>query len=256
MSDNRLQIDTPENLTLEAEIAGFGSRFLAATADYTLLGIVAFIFSLLFSRSVPTVEDSNLATLLVLSVTLLSIVLYHLFFELIWNGQTPGKRWLGIRIVQVDGTPASGSALIVRNLMRLFDFLPGLYGVGILSLFMTKQTQRLGDLAAGTIVIYERPQVDLRVIKQDLRVNYRRIKTVEPIPSSIDITRLSREDYQAIVNYLQRRSTLTNDYLAVAVAKKVADQMDYQDSRYRLNHPADAELFLEWVARAFELRGQ
>ncbi|MBC7870517.1 MAG: RDD family protein [Chitinophagaceae bacterium] len=256
MTDNRLQIETPENLTLEAEIAGFGSRFLAATADYTLLIIVIFILGLLFSRSLPTIEDSTYASLLVISFTFLSIVLYHLFFELVWNGQTPGKRWLGIRVVQVNGMPASGSALIVRNLVRLFDFLPALYGVGILSLFLTKQTQRLGDLAAGTIVIYERPQVELRTIKQDMRVHYRLIKTVEPIPSSIDISRLTREDYQAIVNYLQRRSTLTNDYLAVAVAKKVADQMDYQDNRFRLNHPADAELFLEWVARAFELRGQ
>lgn len=253
-SGSRLQIDTPENLTLEAEIAGFGSRFLAATVDYILLAVVLTVLFFLFGQSFASSEESLVALLVPIMFSFLLIVVYHLLFELLWNGQTPGKRWLGLRIVQADGTPASGSSIMIRNLVRLFDFLPLAYGVGILALLATRRTQRLGDLAANTIVIYERPTVQLSALQQDLRVRYRYIRTIEPIPHFIDITALTQEDHLGVVSYLQRRDTLTNHWLAVTVAQKVAGRMGYGGVPLRLSQPADAETFLEWVARAFEVQ--
>ena len=81
---------------------------------------------------------------------------YFIFFELIWNGQTPGKRAVGIRVLTVRGEPVTLVHSLVRNLLRLIDALPSAYMVGIISILVTSRSQRLGDLAAGTIVVRER----------------------------------------------------------------------------------------------------
>ena len=80
---------------------------------------------------------------------------YHLAFELAAAGRTPGKRWSSLRVVCDDGSPVTFRASALRNLVRLVDFLPGLYLVGTIAIFATRHNQRLGDLAAGTIVVRE-----------------------------------------------------------------------------------------------------
>lgn len=255
MSDPGLPlfINTPQRPPFEAEVAGFGSRFFAAALDYTILSVLLLPLAVGTSETLAAAE-SLLATVLFVMVSYVCIAAYHLLFEWLWNGQTPGKRWLGLRIVQADGQPVTGRAIVIRNLVRLGDYLPVFYGVGIVALLLTPRTQRLGDLAARTIVIYERPLALPETPRQDLRVAYRRIKTIAPIPHYIDIAPLNADDQRGVVGYLQRRDTLTNAWLAVTVAQKVAGRMGYGGAPLRLANPDDAELFLEWVARAFEVR--
>src|SRR5205085_4259227 len=117
---SKLSIDTPENIVLDAEIAGFGSRCIAAMIDYTILIIVMIILTFLFGRSTSSEQQSAttvVAIWLLIMFTLMTF--YHLLFELAWNGQTPGKRLTGIRVVQSNGMPLSATGAIVRNLIRI-----------------------------------------------------------------------------------------------------------------------------------------
>ena len=253
MSENRLFIDTPENVVLEAEIAGFGSRCIAALIDYLIVIIVMVVLGILFFRAIQNnaPDDPTLAFGLFILVQFVIISFYHLIFEFLWNGQTPGKRRIGIRVVQSNGMPMTTSSLLIRNLVRLFDFLPLGYGVGLLVLFSTKHTQRLGDLAARTIVVYERPRLNLNTIQENLKVDYLHISRYDLIPTNIQIGNLDQNDRRNIINYLQRRSQLTNrEQVAIMVAQPIAERMGIPGSVNSLNR---AEMFLEYVARAFEL---
>src|SRR5262245_54568432 len=143
------------------EVAGIGSRFLAALIDTLLIGalqIVVYMIVLVFIGA--TLEQNGLSSLsawVVGGLVLISFFLlwgYYIFFELLWNGQTPGKRVVGLRVIKTDGRPITAVESLVRNLVRLVDFMPTSYGVGIVTMFITEQSQRLGDMAAGTLVIF------------------------------------------------------------------------------------------------------
>jgi uncharacterized RDD family membrane protein YckC len=253
---SKLSIDTPENILLDAEIAGFGSRCMAALIDYTILVILAIIVTYLFGRALPTgtrLEGAALAMLIFIQFSLMTF--YHLFFELLWNGQTPGKRRTGLRVIQSNGLPLTVSGAIIRNLVRLFDFMPILYGIGLIALFATKNTQRLGDLAAKTVVIREPRQLTVGTLKENLRVQYWHITAVDPIPHYIRIERLTQDDRRMVVDYLQRRSELRDrDSIAGMLAQQIARKMeDYNIEKEVAYNARRAELFLEQVARAFEV---
>src|SRR5215510_11634669 len=96
---------------------------------------------------------------------------YYIFFEMLWNGQTPGKRWVGLRVIRTDGTPITLSESFIRNLTRLVDFLPAAYGIGIISMFLDKQSRRLGDLAAGTLVVHDRAPISIQSLSVKRTVN-------------------------------------------------------------------------------------
>jgi uncharacterized RDD family membrane protein YckC len=140
-----ISIDTPEGVPLELTLAGVGSRFLAAIVDTTiqfatLLLIVLFV-SLAGSSGPVTAAGTILAFLVFLG--------YDILFETKASGRTPGKRLTGLRVVRRGGGPVGFRTSAVRNL------LPGMYLVGIVCVLVTKQNQRLGDLAAGTLVLRE-----------------------------------------------------------------------------------------------------
>lgn len=253
---SKLSIDTPENIVLDAEIAGFGSRCIAAIIDYTILLLLLIVSAVLFTQSVSPRDrdETGFAALLVL-IQFSLISFYHLIFELIWNGQTPGKRRAGIRVVQSNGLPVTVSGVLIRNLVRLFDFLPFFYGVGLIVLFATKNTQRLGDLAARTIVIRERRQLTLNTLKENLTVNYWHVKPIDPIPHYVQIDRLTDADRRTVVDFLQRRAEMRSyegiaQMLAQNLARKMEDETLVQNMRHS---PKQAGLFLEQIARAFEI---
>lgn len=252
---SKLSIDTPENILLDAEIAGFGSRCIAAIIDYSILLVLLILATILFAQAVPANQqgETGYYALLVL-VQFILISFYHLVFEVAWNGQTPGKRRAGIRVVQANGLPLTLSGALIRNLVRLFDFLPFFYGIGLIVLFATKHTQRLGDLAARTIVIRERQQLTLTTIKEDLHVNYWHVKLVDPLPHYIQIGDLTAEDRRTVVNFLRRRGEMRSyDSIARMLAQQIARKMN-ADALTDLGYsPKRAEIFLEQVARAFEI---
>ncbi len=247
---DKLSIDTPENILLDAEIAGFGSRFVAALTDYALIIILIVAVTWLFIQS--QAKGSSILAFYYISVFLIAWG-YHLIFELIWNGQTPGKRRAGIRVMQSNGLPVTVSAVLIRNIIRLFDFLPLFYGLGLVMLFATKRTQRLGDLAARTVVIREQRHVNLQTITEDMRVQYIYVKPIDPIPGFIQLDRLTQDDRRRIVDYLRRRSSMTDGTgLSDMLARQLAQKMGI-DNLAMGTIARQPDLLIEQIARAFEI---
>jgi uncharacterized RDD family membrane protein YckC len=157
-----LVIETPENLELRLPLAGFGPRFLAQLLDQLAIGlivtvIIAIGMSIVFGYSMGSDPESTGLQVVLLMVLALFIATlgYYLFFEYFWNGQTPGKRLLGIRVICRGGMPLTFREVLIRNLLRLVDLLPTYGFVGLICFFSTRNQQRLGDLAADTVVVRE-----------------------------------------------------------------------------------------------------
>ena len=170
-----IEIDTPENVTFGYQVAGIGSRFLATLLDTLLVILLQILVFAAFALVINILGQSakDLTTWAIAFLGFISFIFYsgyYVFFEMLWNGQTPGKRWVGLRVIRIDGTPITLSESFIRNLARLVDFLPAAYGIGIISMFLDKQSRRLGDLAAGTLVIHDRAPVSI----QSLSMNQRR----------------------------------------------------------------------------------
>lgn len=197
----RLDVATPERVSLSLPVAGIGYRCLAYLADLCILflfWVVAyFTFTLLVSDVLGFFQGlSGLAqTLLVVGVFATQWV-YWTLAEVLMHGQTPGKRLVGIRVVRVDGSPVGVLESAVRNLVRVVDSLPGIYAVGVLSVLLTRQHRRLGDLLAGTLLVREE-RIDLDKYTTP---------AAEPtaVPSPIRSTRLAAEDVELILSFLDR----------------------------------------------------
>jgi uncharacterized RDD family membrane protein YckC len=158
----RLEVETPDHVVLRYDLAGAGNRGFAAVVDFLLASLIAFTASVILGWA----GGYNQASLFVvgglaLIVTLGLIWAYFILLEWLWNGQTIGKRIFKLRVINEDGSPARFSAVLIRNLLRLVDFLPAFYGAGVLVIVLSPKSQRLGDFAAGTYVVRApRPQVD------------------------------------------------------------------------------------------------
>jgi len=155
----QIVVRTPEHLELTYELAGAGTRAAAYLIDIMLLYLAMSLLQNLVAVVLMAVTEqwmiyaAAISGLFVFSL----ITAYFIAFELIWSGQTPGKRAVGIRVVKSGGYALRFGDSLIRNLMRAIDFLPLLYGVGLTSLLLSRYSQRLGDLVAGTLVVYERP---------------------------------------------------------------------------------------------------
>ena len=160
-----ITITSAGGVEVERELAGLGGRSLGYIYDWHIrvlislawfyLGILIITGSLDVENAFNVKEFSEL-TYWSIAVPLLALnILYHPVLEIIMNGRTPGKRMAGIRIVSKDGTTASAGAILLRNVFRLIDSLPAAYGIGIIVVLRSKQHLRIGDMAAGTVLIYE-----------------------------------------------------------------------------------------------------
>jgi uncharacterized RDD family membrane protein YckC len=147
-------IRTPENVTFEFELAGIGSRALAWAIDVCVMATLLLIAMQLVQPIVPIL--GGFATAIVFVVAFLIQWAYSALLEWWWGGQTVGKRIVGLRSLSSDGIRMSFVQAAVRNLVRIVDLLPGLYLVGGVSALCDTHQRRLGDLAAGTIVVRER----------------------------------------------------------------------------------------------------
>lgn len=165
---NRVQVATVDRVGFDVEIAGLGSRSYAFIIDWHIrvLAVMAWFIAagLLASGGLGGLIDSdNWAGLLTMTVLLPAAAmyfLYHPILEVAMRGSTPGKRMAGVCIVTTDGRPAGSGALLLRNLFRILDCMPGVYAVGILSVLFTRCSVRVGDLAAGTLLTFSQPRED------------------------------------------------------------------------------------------------
>lgn len=157
---NIYRVKTPENVTLEFELAGIGSRSVAVIIDTIVQNIILLIIILivtLINRDIYSniwYAEKN-TPYIVVSILLVFIVQfgYYMLFEYFSKGSTLGKKIVGLKVIMANGEPISFTAALVRNLLRIGDMLPGIYGVGIFSVFFSQRYMRVGDLAANTIVI-------------------------------------------------------------------------------------------------------
>lgn len=151
---SRYVIRTPENVTFEFELAGIASRALAWFVDLLVMGVLIFIASQVVQILTPLVGGFGMA-LLFIAIFLIQWW-YAAILEWWWGGQTVGKKIVGLRSISADGIRMSFLQATIRNLVRIVDFLPGLYLVGGASAVLDGSRRRLGDLAASTIVVVER----------------------------------------------------------------------------------------------------
>ena len=158
--EDRVTIATPEGVEVDLTLAGIGSRFIASLID-TVIKLTAFIgFYVFLFGGASLLGGGDVASLGAAAFYVVSFFIwfgYDVLFETLASGRTPGKRWTGLRVVRMGGRPVGFVASAIRNMVRIVDFLPSLYLIGMIAAVSTKMNQRLGDLAAGTVVVRERP---------------------------------------------------------------------------------------------------
>lgn len=234
--EDRIRLETPEGLAIELQLAGLGSRFSSAIVDH-LIQLLAIIGIGLVA------SPAGVAGAAVYAVIAFAIVIaYDTAFETANGGQTPGKRMNGLRVVRATGEPVTFPIALVRNLLRLVDFLPTAYAIGLVSVLASARNQRLGDMAAGTIVVRER-----RPTAGDAGDG----RAVARIPLASraetarwDATGVSAEDIAVVRTFLTRRTAVpaaTRDALASRLAARMRPQVRGVDPLI------DDEVFLEWL---------
>jgi len=236
LPDDVLNIDTPENVIFGYDVAGIGSRFLAALVDSIIIllsqiivfATLFFVLSSIYGN-LDDLDDSLMAWLMALIGLIAFGMLwgYYIFFELLWNGQSPGKRWVGLRVIRTDGTPITLSETIIRNLVRLVDFLPAYYGLGVVIMFINDQARRLGDLAAGTLVIRDQATVTLESLDTKTASRDLGLYAGQSIDLDLPVNRLTNADLRMAEEFLRRRYQLANrQQLAGQIMRALYQRMD------------------------------
>jgi uncharacterized RDD family membrane protein YckC len=195
--DTRLPVATPEGIDLMLIPAGPVQRGIAWAIDTLLRTVLVVLMVMSFSVLLPFAGGVG-AAFMVLGWFLINWW-YPVLFEVLAGGATPGKKALRLRVVHIDATPVGWSASIVRNLLRQIDFLPLFYGLGLFSVMATRRFQRLGDLAAGTLVVHRSER-------------FERAQAAMPEgPSAAPPLPLTVEEQQAVVSFAERCPRLHPD---------------------------------------------
>jgi uncharacterized RDD family membrane protein YckC len=212
--DDRVTIATPEGVTIELVLAGLGSRFVARLLDTVIQ--LTIIFALVAGIGITSAPGVARAVAVV--VIFLVLFAYDVPFELLNGGRTVGKMAAGIRVVAIGGDPIAFLASAIRNILRLVDFLPAIYAAGAITIVATRRDQRLGDLAAGTLVVRDKFPGIATAIPAPLTVPAEAVATW-------DVSALDNDDVATIRQFLDRRLTLTwpvRSYFGTALASRVA----------------------------------
>jgi uncharacterized RDD family membrane protein YckC len=242
-SPDKLTIETPEQIPLEFPLAGIGSRFLAIALD-SLIQVLGFLLVIFAAELfLPTIARfTPRAWTWAAAIFFLAIFVlysgYYALFEVFWNGQTPGKRLVRIRVIGDSGRPITVYEAVTRNLLRVVDQFPGPYVVGIISIFLTARNKRVGDIVAGTVVVHEKAM-------QEAQPEFPAVAPARETPSSA--MQVSSDELELIERFLQRRYDLSPE-----VRRQSGEQIAAR-LRSRLGETQDAsagaEDYLEWLAR-------
>jgi uncharacterized RDD family membrane protein YckC len=220
MSLNHIHITTPEHVSLNFKIAGLGSRATANIIDWFILVLInaAVSFSLIriskehppYSLPLPATVSSYVAATMIVLLFLL-LWGYFVFFEYFGSGRTPGKMLIGIRVIQDNGQSITFLTSAVRNLFRIIDFLPALFLLGILMIFFNSQHKRIGDLAAGTLVVYQLKSKRKKK-KNPLEKEIERRLHTHHISLALDEVskkKIGIREWKLLNTYMLRRASLT-----------------------------------------------
>lgn len=197
---DKFQIETAQNISIIQNVAGIGERILAYLIDgLVMLSYILFVSYLLGLLEMPA--SSQWVYLLIIG---LPVFLYFLVWETTWNGQSPGKAALNLRVVKLDGTKPAFSSYLIRWLLRIVDITMTSGSVAVVTILLNGKGQRLGDLAAGTTVITEKARIGLdRTLMVDLPEDYQ--------PKYPQVTVLSDRDVQEIKD-LYRESVKNSQF--------------------------------------------
>jgi uncharacterized RDD family membrane protein YckC len=214
--DDQLVVSTPEQVAFGYEVAGIGSRFLAALVDLTIIIVLYLLIQVLALTTrlvgeVTTEAGTSISSTFAFFLTILAFLVlwgYYVLFETVWQGQTPGKRLAGLRVLRENGGPVGFWDALIRNLVRLLDFLPLAYGIGVATMFANSRARRLGDYAAGTVVVREGAPVRLRDLAARGAVTMIAPAADHPLAAYMDVRRLAATDLGLIRETLARLPTL------------------------------------------------
>ena len=246
-NEETLVIETPERVPLHFALASIGNRFLACAVDHGLQLFTMLLIGLVFlwtgygtqlGSSVSQMPNWLLAAVIILVFVLWSG--YFAIFEWLWNGQTPGKRMLRLRVIREDGRPVTVWEAAARNLLRVFDMMPfPFYSIGLVSVFMSGRDQRVGDFVAGTVVVREReaqaPTFAEVFAAPTSDVALRR--SFNPVLFKGDAGALSEREIEVVETFLRRRWELDHaprQWMAWRVATPIL---------YKLKPDFDRETF-------------
>ena len=219
-TEDILVIETPERVPLHFALASIGNRFLACAIDHAIqaLAIGLIILSATALMSFPLIEQAvSGAPKWVLALMILMLFLifagYFAFFEWAWSGQTPGKRWMKLRVIREDGRPITFWEAAVRNLLRTVDMMPApFYSIGLISVFSTIRDQRIGDMVAGTVVVREReaeaPEFSQVFATPVSDPALRR--SFKPVDFTASLNSLTESEIQVVETFLRRRWDLSD----------------------------------------------
>ncbi|MBZ8181155.1 RDD family protein [Oscillatoria salina] len=211
---NRVTLQTPESVELDFTLAGIGNRAYALLIDYIIWSLILLFFILgssylsiqlvdVFSEVIGDNVDLELWFFSIqLIITFAIYVGYFVFFETLWRGQTPGKRFVKIRVIRDDGRPTRLQQATLRAVLRPVDDLMFL---GVFLIIFSKQEKRLGDWLAGTIVIQEERSINAA----NFSVSPEAANLASQLILEADLSRLIPEDFAIIREYLQRRKIMT-----------------------------------------------
>jgi len=219
-AEDTLIIETPERVPLHFALASIGNRFLACAIDHALqaltmilMGIAFFTLANYSSFSDQLTSAPKWVYAVLIVVLFLIITGYFAFFEWLWSGQTPGKRWLKLRVIREDGRPVTFWEASVRNLLRSFDMMPApFYSIGLISVFSTSRDQRVGDVVAGTVVVREREaeapafaQVFAAAVSDPAQR-----RSFKPVDFTADLNGLTESEIEVVETFLRRRWDLSD----------------------------------------------
>lgn len=261
LSSDQLSIDTPELVAIEMPLAGIGSRFIALLVDYLIWFAGLVVLWLLYRLFLPGVSAfSRISFQWAIAIRLFIFFLlnwgYFTLFEAFGNGRTPGKRVARIRVIQRSGRAIGLFESMARNLVRYVDQIPFFYAVGVITMFVTRQHQRLGDLAAGTLVVRDRePEAPLWGDSGSRTFTAKLFTPSAPIPEphtaltlpAGGIAKLSVADLEVLEGFFSRRldmSLATRQALALRMASAIQAKSGLEP-----HAGASVETFLEATAR-------
>jgi uncharacterized RDD family membrane protein YckC len=289
--DDDVSVLSAENVFFEIETAGLAARFGATLIDVLLqllaAGLLGLAFNIVDSYIAPMQSWTRwmvyFSTALLILLLFVIFYAYYFFFEWLWDGQTPGKRALRLRVMQADGMPITYWHALVRNVLRIADFLPLFYGAGALVALLGHDNRRIGDLVAGTIVARERGDfgreqvLDIRVAVENFLNAGAAAEQRTPNPPAarapehptpnlehsapvgeVDaetaalMARLDAQDYELVRDFMARRETLpppTRTRLAHSLARRTAAKLQIEEVS-----EGEAETFLAEVAERLQGR--